>query len=166
MIVNQAKQSKRKRWSLRSSRLIGAGWGFSRCSLSPKHLVDLLSLLFYNTHLLFNNWLVRCTVRLSVRTLPFHGRKRGSIPLPCTISKRITADFASMSRIPKSALEIGCSAFRYGKRCERKRLVSTPIARGLYHPSPLEVRQRTRSPDSWSYLWIRGDAHQIAGTDH
>ena len=36
--------------------------------------------------------LALCTVRLSARTLPFHGRKRGSIPLRCTILKYIEHD--------------------------------------------------------------------------
>ncbi len=33
-----------------------------------------------------------CSVRLSVRTPPFHGGKRGSIPLPSTICKYTKAE--------------------------------------------------------------------------
>ena len=32
---------------------------------------------------------IPCSARLSVRTLPFHGKKSGSIPLPSTILKYI-----------------------------------------------------------------------------
>ena len=50
------------------------------------------------------------TVRLSVRTLPFHGSKRSSILLRCTILKRIYSTLvgkAPIGSIPKSVFQYG-----------------------------------------------------------
>ena len=87
-----------QRWQHESS-VCGSGWKacvmekLVRCTQSRSKLMC------YNYH---DRQKALCSVRLSVRTLPFHGRKRSSILLSCTIFNYIGLPD------PVGCMSIGC----------------------------------------------------------